>query len=163
MALSRIFPYARIITIEPSQENFNLLSNNVASNPKIEPVFGALVGGGEKKITLLDPGTGEWGFTAVQIPNNNPETKKLHETPAFRLSDLVDDVSEVGLIKIDIEGAERDLIEKDAATLDLIPNIFIELHDRIVPGCVSAFMEFSKSRIIVKSGGEKYLSITRKL
>ena len=163
LALSRIFPSARNITIEPSKENFSLLSKNVASNPKIEPVFGALVGGDEKKITLLNRGSGEWGFTAVQIPNDNPKSKKMHETPAFRLADLVDDVSEIGLIKIDIEGAEKDLMEKDAATLGMIPNIFIELHDQIAPGCGSAFMEFSKSRIIVKSGGEKYLSITRKL
>jgi FkbM family methyltransferase len=163
LALSRTFPSARIIALEPSEENFEILSRNVASNPKIEPVFGALVGGDEKEISLHDRGSGEWGFTVVQTESTNLIEQTMHKTPALRLADLVEDVSEIGLIKIDIEGAEKDLIEKDAESLSKIRNIFIELHDRIVPGCGSAFLEFSKSRIVVKSGGEKYLSISRGL
>jgi FkbM family methyltransferase len=159
LALHRSFPKARIITVEPSRENFDVLRKNVADTPQIEPRFGALVGGPEKEITLLNRGLGEWGFTVVQATTDGTDSLEMHSAPALRLADLVDDVSGIGLIKIDIEGAEKDLFEKDGTSLDLIPNIFVELHDRMVPGCESAFFAFSNSRSVVKTRGEKYLSI----
>lgn len=73
-------------------------------------------------------------------PDDNPRARVLHETPAVRIADLVADA--------------RD-------TLDLIPDIFIVLHDRIALGCRKAFFEFSAARIVVKSSGEKYLSTKR--
>jgi FkbM family methyltransferase len=161
LALARLFPKARILTVEPSQANFSLLVQNVANHPRIEPVYGALVADAAKTVTLRNRGTGEWGFTAVAVPDDNPRARDLHETPAFRLADLVADVRDIGLLKLDIEGGELDLLNRDRDTLDLIPNIFIELHDRIALGCRKAFFEFSAARIVVKSSGEKYLSIKR--
>ena len=62
---------------------------------------------------------------------------------------------------MDIEGGELDLLKNDSKSLDKIPIIFIELHDRIVNGCTKEFMAFSKKRLVIKSGGEKFLSISR--
>ena len=64
-------------------------------------------------------------------------------------------------LKLDIEGGEFDLLKNDIKTLKKIPVIFAELHDRIVPKCEEMFFNFSKSRILIKDRGEKYLSIKR--
>ena len=161
LAMAALFPKARILTVEPSKANFEVLMQNVTGHPLIEPVFGALVAGPATSVTLRNRGTGAWGFTAVAAPHDNPNARDLHDTPALRLADLVPDPTDIGLLKLDIEGGELEILEQDRATLSQIPHIFIELHDRIAPGCRRAFFDFSQDRIVVKSSGEKYLSIRR--
>jgi hypothetical protein len=58
-----------------------------------------------------------------------------------------------------IEGGERELLLNDGDTLQRIPFILAELHERIAKGCNQSFTEFSRNRILIKSVGEKYLSI----
>lgn len=163
LALSDLFPLARIICVEPSLDNLNVLKQNIAGRKNIEAVFGALVGGAQKTIELKNRGTGEWGFTAVQQPKDRPDAETMHEVPALRLSDLVENTTEIGLLKLDIEGGELELIQEDAENLGKIPNIFAELHNRIARGCRAAFFSFSKDRIVVRADGEKYLSISREI
>ena len=163
LALSDLFPSARIICIEPSLDNLAVLKQNIAGHDNIEAVFGALVASEQETIALKNRGTGEWGFTAVQRPVDNPDAATLHEVPALRLSDLVEDTGEIGLLKLDIEGGELELFKEDRKNLGKIPNIFAELHNRIARGCRAAFFEFSRNRIVVKADGEKYLSISREI
>ena len=65
------------------------------------------------------------------------------------------------MLKLDIEGGELSLLENDMESLRNIDAVFAELHDRITPGCVDKFFEFSKDRILIKDKGEKYLSVKR--
>lgn len=58
---ARKFPSAKIITIEPSAENFDVLKANVAPYPSIVPVHAALWNE-SGMIDLVDPGSGNWGF-----------------------------------------------------------------------------------------------------
>jgi hypothetical protein len=67
---------------------------------------------------------------------------------------------EIGILKLDIEGAELQIFQKAADILENIPVIFVELHERIAPGCNSAFYEFSRNREVRNIGGEKMLSLT---
>ena len=97
----------------------------------------------------------------VSKPLNNPSAKPLHKTPTFRLRDLLDKHEKIGLLKLDIEGGEFDLLKKDMRTLKDIPVVFAELHDRIIIGCEEMYFKFSKNRILIKDRGEKYLSIKR--
>lgn len=161
LALKGLFPQAKIIVIEPSEDNLSVLRENLAGTTGVEIVHGALVGTPEKTIELHNRGTGEWGFTVVSDPHDNPNTSALNSTPAYRLSDLKPEGETIGLLKLDIEGGEYSLLENDMASLLDIDVVFAELHDRIVPGCEKKYLDFSKDRILIKDGGEKYLSIKR--
>ena len=161
IALRQIYPKAKIIVIEPSQSNFAILRKNLEGLSNIRVVYGALIGGSQKTIILNNRGTSEWGYTIVSKPLDNPSAKPLHKTPTFRLRDLLDKREKIGLLKLDIEGGEFDLLKKDMKTLKDIPVVFAELHDRIIKGCEEMYFKFSKNRILIKDSGEKYLSIKR--
>lgn len=161
IALKDIFPQAKLIIIEPSSENLELLKDNVVNLQNIKIVHGALVGTSEKSIKLSNRGTGESGFTVVAKPSDKPNASFIQETPAFRLSDLLLKNEKIGLLKLDIEGGELSLLEDDIEALKNIDVVFAELHDRIVPGCVKKFIEFSEDRILIKDKGEKFLSVRR--
>ena len=161
IALKQIYPKAKIIVIEPSQHNLAILKKNLDGLSNIRIVYGALIGGSQKTITLNNRGTSEWGYTIVSKPLDNPNAKPLHKTPTFRLRDLLDKREKIGLLKLDIEGGEFDLLKKDMKTLREIPVVFAELHDRIIRGCEEMYFKFSKNRILIKDRGEKFLSIKR--
>lgn len=161
IALSRIFPNATVLTIEPSIENFSILQKNIAQFENIKSVFGALVAKDDGNISLVNRGTGQWGYTAVQGPLDNLDASAMHDTPTVSLSSLSVSVDEIGILKLDIEGGEYDLFVNDTDNLANIPNIIIELHDRIVDGCSAEFFKFSKERIVIKDAGEKFLSIKK--
>jgi hypothetical protein len=44
----------------------------------------------------------------------------------------------VGLVKIDIEGAELDVFSADTTWLHRVDALAVELHDRYRPGCTAA-------------------------
>ncbi len=161
IALKNIFPSAKLLVIEPSSENLKVLKENVAHLQNVKVIHGALVGTQETSIQLHNRGTGEWGFSVVAKPNDKPNASSLQETPAFRLSDLVEEDEKIGLLKLDIEGGELSLLEHDVESLRSIDAVFAELHDRIIPGCENKFFDFSKDRILIKDRGEKFLSVKR--
>ena len=161
IALRKLYPKAKIIVIEPSKNNLSILKENLKFMSNIEIVYGALIGTSEKVIDLKNRGTGEWGYSIAKTPNDNPMAETLHQTPAYRLSDLINMDEQIGLIKLDIEGGEYSLFENDIEFLKSIPVVFAELHDRIVPGCTKKFFDFSNDRILIKDKGEKYISIKK--
>jgi FkbM family methyltransferase len=159
LAFSDLFPNATVITIEPSKNNIELLKLNVSHNSNIKIIYGALLGSEKDSVDLKNRGTGEWGFTVVDNPLDNNYAESLHQTPAFNLKKLGIELSNIGLLKLDIEGGEYDLFINDAESLKEIKVIAVELHDRIVSGCTQAFMNFSSNRTVFKDHGEKYFSI----
>lgn len=159
IALNKMYPMASIVVLEPSIKNIDLLKMNVSDIENIEVVHGALIGSRSKSIMLNNRGTGEWGFSVVKRPKDAPDASPIHETPAYRLADLVPNTNEIGLLKLDIEGGEFDLMKNDMIAMKCIPIVFAELHERIIDGVEELFFEFSRDRILIKGAGEKYLSI----
>ncbi|TNF19519.1 MAG: FkbM family methyltransferase [Rhodobacteraceae bacterium] len=158
LALARRFPNARVIAVEPSSENYALLSANVAQEPRITPIRAALMPEGAGSATLHDRGTGGWGYTIVAAPGDAAATT-LEKVPVVTLSEIADRVapSPIGVVKLDIEGAELALLDPPDAVLAATPVILAELHDRIVPGTRKAFDRFAPRRPRIDSGGEKFL------
>jgi len=159
LALRSVFPSAKIIIIEPSLANLNLIKKNLFDTSNIDIVHGALVGSEIESVELKDTKTGEWGFTIVDNPKIKLNAKKLHDTPAYTLGQLNVGLDEIGILKLDIEGGEYDLLKNDIKSLKQIPVIFAELHDRFIDGCSELFFEFSSDRDLIDEGGEKYISV----
>lgn len=115
------FPEAKILAIEPEEQNFRELERR--ADPLIVPIQAGLANF-DGHIDVVDPGLGEWGFRT---------RKSDRGIPAFRLATLLGQhEGEPFLLKIDIEGFEADLFD-DPALLDRFFVIFFEPHDWMLP------------------------------
>jgi FkbM family methyltransferase len=159
--LSQIYPNLKIISIEPSKLNFNLLLLNVSKYKNIIPMHRALVGNNStKSIYLHGRKTGNWGFTTIS--NSKLENRHKHEkTETVTVNKLLKRhrADRIKFFKVDIEGGEVDLLESSKSWIRKTDIIFIELHDRIHHSCSVIFNEKSFGRLNLKIAGEKYLSI----
>lgn len=161
LVFREMFPYAKIVVIEPSSDNLTILKANLKGVRNVEVIEGALIGTSESTVTLSNRETGESGFTVVSKPSDKPDAAAIQETKGVRLADFIERGDKIGLLKLDIEGGEMSLLQNDMETIRGIGVVFAELHDRIVPGCVEKYFEFSRDRILIKHEGEKYLSVSK--
>jgi FkbM family methyltransferase len=134
------FPAARIVAIEPEAANFALLCENVAPYPNIIPVQAALwCTDGE--IELVDPGLGHWGYM-VDAPaaTTHLSTRVCHRVPSVTVGALLEahGLGRIDLLKVDIEGAEREVFADTTGWIDRVDAIIVEEHDRLKPGCRSS-------------------------
>lgn len=161
IAMSKLFPKAKIATIEPSSASFELLVKNVAANPNIVPIKAALAAEAGQSIALMDQGIGKWGLSIVPSSFPTKKQKTVEYATTVTLDDICAQFQELplGILKLDVEGAERDLFRDAAAQLSAVPVLFAELHERFVEGCEAAFDAFSAKREVYTLGYEKLLSI----
>jgi FkbM family methyltransferase len=139
------YPRARIIALEPEPSNFALLCRNVEPYPTITPVPAALWNhGGEISLGHPNPGASaqeKWAFTTHEGPGDRVRAVTLRAL----MREM--DIRSVDVLKVDIEGAEKEVFEA-CDWMDAVRCIMIELHDRLRPGCSDAVnaaaQEFSR-------------------
>jgi hypothetical protein len=88
-------------------------------------------------LKIVDAGEGHWGFRTEEIPHHVSESIE-----ATSIDELMRryELSQVDLLKVNVEGAELDMFEKGTdAWLPHTKAILIELHDRFRPGCSKSF------------------------
>ncbi|MEM6635718.1 MAG: FkbM family methyltransferase [Pseudomonadota bacterium] len=160
LAMARMFPQAKVITLEAASENYQLALDNTRDLDRIEVRHTAVVAeGGPETLALRNRGTAEWGFSVALGPtSDNPI---VEEVPALSMQKLLEelDSADILALKMDIEGAEKALLEQAPDWLDKVPILMIELHERIVPGCEEVFWQANTERTVIRLDGEKYLSI----
>lgn len=161
IAFSKLFPRAKIVSIEPSKDNLEVLEKNVRNWGNISFMHAALVGEAISKVSLFDPGQSNWGMTVENTHAGITPSSRLYEVAGITLEQIGHPVSEVGLLKLDIEGGELDIFTKSNQLLVSIPVVVAELHDRFVPGCEQGFIQFSKERFLYKGAGEKFWSVDK--
>jgi FkbM family methyltransferase len=160
IALARSYPKAKIVTIEASSDNFQVLKMNVAPYANIIPVHAALVGT-LRDVKLQNRGTGEWGFTTIEQPRDNPEAAFMESVPGITIPEIMrrHKASSIDILKLDIEGGEIDVLATSGDWLDRTTILLAELHERIIKGCKSAFQNASKGRQQIAVGKEKLASV----
>ena len=133
----RAFPNAQIVTVEPDPANFELLTRNLNGLPNVKP-FRAAVWTHDGEIQLFDPGIGAWG---LQVSEDATSSAPSVSVPAISLPSLLREFpsGHLDLLKIDIEGAEKEILENADSWMPAVNAIVIELHDRYKPGCSRAF------------------------
>ena len=159
ISFSKRYPQAKVITLEPSAENYQLLVKNTAGFPNIIPLNKALAPE-PGVLTLHDRGTGEWGFTLVGNAADR-QTKVVSEVECITVQQIMEMVgaSGIDIFKIDIEGGEHALLSRNTEWIDATRSLCIELHDRIVPRCSEAWNAAVAGRKNFKLKGEKYVSV----
>lgn len=161
IVFARRFPKATVVTVEPSKENFKILEQNVAEYRNIVPLNCAL-GPIDGTITLVDPGDGEWSYTIVSQPKNNPSPRLItRNVEAISVETIMQKYRATGvdILKLDIEGAEKHLFQDNPCWIAQTRVIMAELHDWIIDGCEETFAGATTGRSNYKSSGEKILSI----
>jgi FkbM family methyltransferase len=162
IAFARKYPKAKIITIEPSSQNYSILLKNIAAWPNIIPMNKALAPE-PGKLILHDRGTGEWGFTLIDNAADRA-TSPAGEVECVTVAQVMDQVGSDGIdiFKIDIEGGEHALLTRNTDWISKTSGICIELHDRIVPNCSEVWEAAMVGRHNLKSSGEKFISLRKK-
>jgi FkbM family methyltransferase len=129
------FPDAKIIAIEAEASNFAVLARNVRPYPSIIPIHGALWNrDGEISVSQPDPTTGSGGEWAFVVHEGSGGKVRAITMPTL-MKEM--QISSVDLLKVDIEGAEKEVFEA-SDWMDDIHCLMIELHDRFRPGCSEA-------------------------
>lgn len=124
---------AHIISVEPEKNNYNLLLKNIKPYDNIVPVRSA-IWPSKTVVTVVNKEMGTAAFMVEE--RNSQEAIKTVTIPM-----LMKGYDTIDILKLDIEGAEKELFEDPAVDswLEKTKVLIIELHDRIKPGCSYAF------------------------
>jgi FkbM family methyltransferase len=122
--LARKYRFAQIIAVEPDPRNVALLRRNLALNKINSRIFEAAIGSRE--------GTARFEFS--EFSNVGSVSERGSEVRMISVNALSRElgVEQWGLIKIDIEGGEADLLSSSTDWLDHARAIIIELHPQVV-------------------------------
>src|SRR5262249_38318552 len=128
------YPEAQIIALEPEQSNFEMLRKNTSFYPNIK----ILRSGIWNKRTLL----------RIENPDDSNDAFRVQESESGEGSIdavTIDDIlksshaTSIDILKLDIEGAEKEVFESSGSWLDRVGVLIVELHDRFRPGCSKTF------------------------
>ena len=155
---ARRFPAAQIVCLEPSSENFELARENCRPYSNID-VLNIALGASSGDATLKDRGTGQWGFTITDLGDGHG--LELGKVKVVTIPQLLEHYSaaRIDLLKLDIEGAEYELLEDAPAWINLCSVLFIELHEKIRPGVESLYARAIHGRRQVTGCAEKHLTV----
>jgi len=131
------FPQAQILAVEPEKNNFLLLKNNTGPYKNITCVQAGIWNKNEKlSITNPEGGAAEFMF----------DSKVDHDDMinGLTIQSLLDEQhwDKVDIIKLDIEGAEKEVFSADDLSwLKKVRLLIIELHDRYKKDCTKTVFE----------------------
>lgn len=125
------YPNSLILAVEPEISNFKILYHNVKFAPNIVPIHAALW---NRRASLMveNPKDEKWAFRIIEA--GEKESPKIRSVTIMDLMAIAK-MEYIDILKLDIEGAEKELFESNYETwLDKVSVIIIELHDRIKRG-----------------------------
>lgn len=146
------FPEAKIISLEPEGSNYELLCKNTKNLENIFPIKAGLWSK-ECMLKVKDIGLDKFGFVVE-------ETKDEDGVKAESINSIMKKykINFIDILKIDIEGSEKEIFEDNCEWLNKIGVLIIELHDRIKKGCsMSLFKAVSKYNYDFEISGENLI------
>ncbi len=130
------YPDALIVAVEPEESNFRVLEKNVAPYSKIRPLKAA-IWKENTSIQLVNPEGGNHGFQTVEKTTAAPVAKVEAQTVDGIMRGA--GVDHVDILKLDIEGAELEVLQHSAGWMDKVGVVMVELHEHLRKGCEEAF------------------------
>ena len=128
----RLYPRSRIVTFEPNPETFSLLERNIAQNNLRDVrAFNMALSRRDSKNTILYVGEDflqAWDSTDTIEPDLWPNMDQYRgiAVRSTRLSSFIN--GKVEFIKIDIEGAEYQVLKECQARMGSVGAITLEYH-----------------------------------
>jgi FkbM family methyltransferase len=128
-----LYPQARIVGVELDAHNFELCRENIAPfGERCRVVHGA-IWAEEGEITYRRQSGNEWGFAIGggdgQRGDSDPRGEEV-SAPALTIDSLLARVgwSRVDFVKMDIEGAEREVLRGGESWSERVASIGVEVH-----------------------------------
>ncbi|OUS18670.1 hypothetical protein A9Q93_03375 [Nonlabens dokdonensis] len=132
------FPEAQVVAVEPESDNFNVLIKNISSYKNIIPINKG-IWSHETNLKISNDQLGSWGFTIEE--SDKPEKNTIQATSLKTIMDACT-VNSIDILKIDIEGSEKELFEKNVDLwLPYVKILIIELHDGLKAGSSKSVMK----------------------
>ncbi|HNW96729.1 MAG TPA: FkbM family methyltransferase [Candidatus Paceibacterota bacterium] len=154
------YPNAKILAIEPEDSNFKILERHTKNNSNIFRVNAGLWYR-DAFLKITDRNTGKWGFVTEETSESNYDIKAVTIDTLLKQSGF----DKIDILKLDIEGSERDLFSNDCSSwIDKVNVIAIELHDRIKDGCTKTLYSIiNKDDWKEYKKGEKVILVNKKI
>ena len=105
------YPDALIIAIEPERSNYEMLLKNIEHYPNVRPINAALWWNHVSKLSVREDGC-HAGFAFEPNENGNINT--------VTIGDLFNRYGRIDILKLDIEGAERQILENADGWIDRV-------------------------------------------
>jgi FkbM family methyltransferase len=135
------YPGSRIVAVEPEQSNFALLKRNTRAFENVRAIRAALW---SDNVTLVvtDPGAGKHAFQVRGVQDaSGGRSSAEQRIEGVTVPEICrrENWTRVGLLKLDIEGAELEVLNASSTWIEAIDVLAVELHDDLRPGCKEAF------------------------
>ena len=130
------FPDSRIVAVEPDAVNFSIMEKNLEKFSKSVSFLQAAIWPTDGEVSLVEEdddhaSLGAWGYRTEASNGNSGLSVKAVTIPTIMKQYNMDFVD---ILKVDIEGAEYELFEKNYEDwIDKVGLIIIETHDRFKP------------------------------
>jgi FkbM family methyltransferase len=124
------YPNAKIIAIEASSDNFKILEKNFSSDPNTILINKA-IWKSSGKIYLYDGG----GSQSFYVNEHENEGKLVGKIEAVGLNDIMKNqtIDEVDVLKLDVEGAEKEIFSENIEWLSKVNCLIFEVPDSDAP------------------------------
>ena len=136
---ANVYPNAQIYSVEPEIRNFKMLTYNTIFYDKVHPINAALWDK-ETFIKIADENADTNGYMTIETTADDSDALKTTTVSKLLAESGFD---EIDLLKIDIEGAEKEVFSAPNVDewLSKVKVLVIELHDRMKKGCSRAFFK----------------------
>lgn len=142
------FPDARIVAVEPESKNFEMLRLNTQLYPNIQAVQAA-VWSHSGRLALVNSSDKSWAFRFAESTVASASDNELNTCVALDIDELAkrhNDSRSFDLLKIDIEGTEKEVFAAGGQWLEEARCVIVECHDRLVQQCESTVIGAMRSR-----------------
>lgn len=152
--LKNRYPDAEIVAIEPDLSNCGLFRKNTEIYSGISLRQGGLASRHNCFMEIVDTNVAAYSFQ-LQYSDSG--------LPSYSIAGLMQEMGwdEVDIVKIDIEGGEKELFSSNIEWISRVRQIVVELHDYKVPGCSSALINAIAGIDFVVSFSGENLILTR--
>lgn len=135
---ANVYPGAKIVAVEPEKSNFEIMDYNIRSYPQIESIQSG-IWYKNTNLEIRDVGRGKWGMMVAELDEPTASSFK-----AVTIQSILEHsgFDEIDILKIDIEGAEKEVFEAGYESwLGKVKVLIVELHDRMKKGCSKSFFK----------------------
>jgi FkbM family methyltransferase len=132
---SHRYPSASIVAVEPSLENFNVFEKNIVNFSNVKSKLGG-IWNDNKHLSIINSKENDNAFMVEEVNASTPGS-----IPAYSISSIMQEMnwSTIDLLKLDIEGSEKEVFEKNYESwLPHTKMIIVEVHDHMRKGAAKS-------------------------
>jgi len=129
------YPFAKIVSVEPEDSNFEMLQKNVSAYKNITALKGG-IWRTSSYLNIVNPNGGKCAFRIEE--SAAPGEKSIK---GFSIDEIIrfSKWQQADLVKLDIEGSEKEVFENNTDNwLKSVRALIVELHDWLKPNCSDA-------------------------